>query len=423
MAVLFLSHSSRDDALASSVEAWLHENGFTDTFVDHTSLAGGSKWRVELRASAGACRVIICLVTENWLASSECFDEFRAAWYMGKRIVPLFLLPPKETLGNEAKTRLAEIFAEDQGIDLAICLKRDRTLDLDADASVARRLKQGLRAAGALAAVGLDPEAFAIDRKSRPTPFPGLAPFGDDDADAAIFHGRSREIAEVLETLRQMRAAAERRPLIILGASGSGKSSLLKAGIIPRLRREARTWLPLRAFRPGADPLLHFAEAIALTMSHFGQSEAQGAIRDRLFNAWSSTRNAAGADALGEALEAEGHRLRAAAGCPEATILISLDQAEELTHLEGASCEALADCLRTALTAPTSWQLAVTIRTDNFPDLQHSRYFQNLEARGYDLRAIPAFRFESVVQEPARRYGVNVDSALIDTLIKDAPGD
>jgi hypothetical protein len=36
-----------------------------------------------------------------------------------------------------------------------------------------------------------------------------------------------------------MRAAAERRPFVILGASGAGKSSLLKAGIIPRLRREA----------------------------------------------------------------------------------------------------------------------------------------------------------------------------------------
>ncbi len=118
MAILFLSHSSKDDVLASSVEAWLHENGFTDTFVDHDSLAGGSKWRVELRASAGACRLIICLVTENWLASSECFDEFRAAWYMGKRIIPLFLLHSKDGLEMEAKSRLVEVSSEDQGIDL-----------------------------------------------------------------------------------------------------------------------------------------------------------------------------------------------------------------------------------------------------------------------------------------------------------------
>ena len=118
-------------------------------------------------------------------------------------------------------------------------------------------------------------------------PFPGLASFGDDDADAALFYGRSREIAEALEELRKVRAERDLRPFVILGASGAGKSSLLKAGIIPRLRREAPAWLPLRAFRPGADPLLNFAEALARTLADFGKVEAHGVIRDRLFDAWS----------------------------------------------------------------------------------------------------------------------------------------
>jgi hypothetical protein len=119
-------------------------------------------------------------------------------------------------------------------------------------------------------------------------PFPGLASFNDEDADAALFYGRSREITETLEALRQMRAAAERRPLFILGASGAGKSSLLKAGIIPRLRREAPAWLPLRAFRPGADPLLNFADALVRSFADFGKVEAKGVVRDRLFEAWSA---------------------------------------------------------------------------------------------------------------------------------------
>jgi hypothetical protein len=93
MTVLFISHSSKDDVAATSLETWLNRNGFTDIFVDHKTIVGGGKWREELRASAGACRVVACLVTANWLASDECFNEFRAAWYMGKRIIPLFLLP------------------------------------------------------------------------------------------------------------------------------------------------------------------------------------------------------------------------------------------------------------------------------------------------------------------------------------------
>jgi hypothetical protein len=384
----------------------LKANGFTDLFVDHTDIAGGQKWEDALKASAWACRVVICLVTENWLASSECFGEFRAAWYMGKCIVPLFRLGRQSELVGDAETRLAKICAEFQGLDLSACVAPSGALDIEADANVAERLRTGLRAAGAIAKVGLDPQAFAIDTKVRETPFPGLSSFGDEDADAALFYGRGQEIARTLEELRQARAAHDLRPLVILGASGAGKSSLLKAGIIPRLRREAPAWLPLRAFRPGADPLLNFANALARTLLEFGQREAHGVIRDRLLDVWSRAERGtnqvpteAGCAELGRALEIEGTRLRAAAGRGDATILISVDQAEELARAEGASGDAFADYLRAALASSTNWQLAFTIRTDSFSELQSHRRFQDIEARGFDLRAIPVFRFDSVVEE------------------------
>jgi formylglycine-generating enzyme required for sulfatase activity len=320
------------------------------------------------------------------------------------------------------------IRAEDQGFDISHCMNAEGQLDLSRDGEIERCLAAGLRAAGALAKIGLDPEAFAIDRKLRSMPFPGLASFGDEDADAALFYGRSREIAETLEELRQVRAVGDQRPFVILGASGAGKSSLLKAGIIPRLRREAPAWLPLRAFRPGADPLLNFAEALARSLADFGKVEAYGVVRDRLFDAWSNAERQgdklteAGAAALNAALEAEGHQLREAANRSEATILVSVDQAEEMARAEGDSGEALADYLRAALASAASrWQLAFTIRTDGFPELQAHHRFQHLKARGYDLRALPVFRFDSVVEEPARRYQVTVDHALVDALMEDAP--
>src|SRR5262249_36728063 len=132
----------------------------------------------------------------------------------------------------------------------------------------------------------------------------------------------------------------------------------------------------------------------------------------------------AGTAALEAVLEAEGHCLRAAAGRQGATILVSIDQAEEMARAEGDSGEALADYLRTALASVASrWQLAFTIRTDSFPELPSHRPFQDLNARGYDLRAIPVFRFDSVVEEPAKRYGVTVDTILVDALMEDAPKD
>jgi formylglycine-generating enzyme required for sulfatase activity len=428
MSVLLISHSSKDDAVARALEAWLHAKGFTDIFIDHTSIMVGEKWGEALREASGTCRVVACLVTQPWLTSDECFGEYKAAWYLGKRIIPLFLLAPKAKLGADAKKRFADICAEYQGLDLTPCLKSGGKLDPDADQSVAERLVEGLRAAGALAKVGLDPEAFAVDRKLRPMPFLGLASFGDDDADAALFYGRSGEIAEALEELRQMRAKAERRPFVILGASGAGKSSLLKAGIIPRLRREAPAWLPLRAFRPGSDPLLNLAEALARTFGDFGADEALGEIRERLMSAWSKAERSDKGDLTPEgfgvlqaALEAEGRKLREAAGRGAASILISVDQAEELARAEGDSGQALADYLRVALAAGTSWYLAFTIRNDSLPELQSHRRFRDLKLHLYDLRGLPIFRFESVVEAPAKRYGVTVDSKLVGALVESAP--
>jgi formylglycine-generating enzyme required for sulfatase activity len=99
---------------------------------------------------------------------------------------------------------------------------------------------------------------------------------------------------------------------------------------------------------------------------------------------------------------------------------VSVDQAEEMARAEGDSADALGDYLRVALATTSRWQLAFTIRTDSFPELQGHRRFQALEARGYDLRAIPVYRFNRVVEEPAKRYGVAVDTALVDALMEDA---
>jgi hypothetical protein len=432
MAVLFVSHSSKDDAVAGDLEAWLARQGFTDLFIDHRNIMGGDKWREELRASAAACRVVVSLVTESWLASDECFGEFIAAVYLGRRIIPLFLLAPDAKLGEAAAKRLTKVSAEDQGIKLEPCMTAEGKLDIDSVEDVAARLSAGLRAAGALNRIGLDPEAFAIDRKLRPTPFPGLESFGDADADAALFYGRSREIALALEELRKMRAGRDLRPFVILGASGSGKSSLLKAGIIPRLRRERPAWLPLRTFRPGADPLFNLASAFAQTLvDDYRKIEAAGVIRDRLMAALSAAERAgdgeltaAGRKALAQALESEGQNLRRAANLPSATILISIDQAEEIARAAGASADALGDYLRAILTAAdTDWLVAFTVRSDSFPELQAHRRFQGLEAHSFDLRAMPTFRFDSVVEQPARRYGIEIDQGLTDALMKDIPNE
>ena len=90
-------------------------------------------------------------------------------------------------------------------------------------------------------------EVATPERFERP-PFPGLRSFLEEDE--PVFFGRGRDTDRVIEALRQ----ADRRLLAVVGASGSGKSSLVRAGVIPRLKRGAipgsERWLYLKPLKP-----------------------------------------------------------------------------------------------------------------------------------------------------------------------------
>jgi hypothetical protein len=463
MATIFFSHSSHDDALASIVEEWLKRQGFDDIFIDHDSIRSGDKWTETLRRAGGSCRVVLSLVTANWLSSTECFGEFVAGWYAGRRMIPL-LCTSGSTLDDTQKERLARVLLEDQGVDISRA-GAPLALNFEQHPEVTAPFIEGLRAAGALAKVGLDPSVFpADDRRDAEgnllkSPFPGLESFGDTDADTAIFYGRSSEIAQVLQDLREFRASGDRlanpltgRAYVIEGASGSGKSSLLKAGVLPRLRRE-RGWVALRSFRPGADPLLNFAEALAKPFEGQNATEAQGAIRDRLLDCWrnakSSQGNARAASSklppadmrndksretdlpmlgvLRSKLDAEVTPLKLKLDRPAATALIAIDQGEELARAEGESADALADYLRAALLQapgdePAHYAVIMTVRTDSFQEIQTSARLAGVSTRLLDLRPLPIYRFADVIEQPAARYNVEIEPQLVELLMDDAGG-
>jgi class 3 adenylate cyclase len=100
-------------------------------------------------------------------------------------------------------------------------------------------------------------EEFGLDGKSfawPPTGDPNRAPYRGlrslEAEDAGIFFGRDAPTIEALDRLRRLRHAAPPRLLVILGASGAGKSSFLRAGLFPRLARDDRNFLPLPVIRP-----------------------------------------------------------------------------------------------------------------------------------------------------------------------------
>ena len=102
----------------------------------------------------------------------------------------------------------------------------------------------------ALRALGIGAEHFPWPPPGDPdrAPYRGWAPL--EEADAAVFFGRDAQIVRGLDVLHGMRTSGFESLFVILGPSGAGKSSFLRAGLLPRLRRDDRRFLPLPIVRP-----------------------------------------------------------------------------------------------------------------------------------------------------------------------------
>ncbi|HEY8236396.1 MAG TPA: hypothetical protein VIF85_07150 [Gaiellaceae bacterium] len=88
-----------------------------------------------------------------------------------------------------------------------------------------------------------------------PSPYKGLAPFDDSELDALLFFGREREIEVIVANLMASRLT------VLYGASGVGKTSLLRAGVAHRLRREQNAVVVVFSSWTG-DPVANLLDAV-----------------------------------------------------------------------------------------------------------------------------------------------------------------
>ncbi|WP_437580840.1 nSTAND1 domain-containing NTPase [Sorangium sp. So ce887] len=202
------------------------------------------------------------------------------------------------------------------------------------------------------------------------SPFAGLSSFQEADADR--FFGRAQDLAGVVARLRS-------QPLLaIAGASGVGKSSLVRAGVIPALKRSGEGWEAL-VLRPGREPLAALAELFispAVTLS-----------TDLLALAPDS--GAATRAALNERLRAEpgvlGAALRGWAGRAQRRLLLFIDQFEELITLGAPAGEraAFLACLEgIADDASSPLRVVLSVRSDFLERMAEHEHFMAAMTRG-----------------------------------------
>ncbi|GAA3750267.1 WD40 repeat domain-containing protein [Salinactinospora qingdaonensis] len=228
-------------------------------------------------------------------------------------------------------------------------------------------------------------------------PYPGLEAFQEDEA--AVFFGREAQTAEILRRLHDSGTDANSRFLAIVGASGSGKSSLVQAGVLPRVR--AQRWIVLGPIVPGTDPLGALARSLAALLGEPAETVTRRLRRD-------STELAR---LLGKARRASGRRF--------GRTLLVVDQLEELVSLSGErDRDVFLRCLEGALRHDRHFHVVATLRVEFLGDLlacQHAGLFTSPVAIG----ALDHSGITEVIEGPAEAAGMELEPGLVERIVAD----
>ena len=223
----------------------------------------------------------------------------------------------------------------------------------------------------------------ALARARRPpgrrtdTPYRGLARFEAEDA--RWFFGRE----DVTDKLVSLAAEASPLPLMLVGASGAGKSSVLRAGLLPRLRElaEAAPGIagPVTVFEPTATPVADLKARLAELAARSGSHDGRPAVIVDQF---------------------------------EAVFTVCTDEAQRRDFITG-----LCDLAGTAL-------VILALRADFYDHaIRYPGLASALQSRQVLLGPMTAEQVRRAVTEPARLARVNVEDGLVGLLLADLAPD
>jgi WD40 repeat protein len=234
----------------------------------------------------------------------------------------------------------------------------------------------------------------ATNNRSKPScPYPGMLPFRPQDT--RFFYGREKLIEEMVLRLRGQSF------LLVIGPSGSGKSSLVYAGLLPQLA-VSEYWEPgfwhMVTMRPGAQPMSSLAEALR------GDPKQP-------------------ADTLRALLTTQ---------APAQRLLLVVDQFEEVFTqvLQG---ETGSDALQARRERQTEFITALkqlrdldmctvvlTMRANFYPDLLDSELWPLGEEERQEITPLKGEELRDAIKQPAASVGVEVEDGLVERLLADA---
>ncbi|WP_268811458.1 serine/threonine-protein kinase [Archangium violaceum] len=246
------------------------------------------------------------------------------------------------------------------------------------------------------------PGRYNREQRIDESPYAGLSSFQEADADR--FFGRTREIAALVNRIHD-------RPLLaVVGPSGTGKSSFVRAGLVPVLKRSGKPWEAL-VIRPGRNPLSALANMMAPLVSS-SDSVEQDLKEQKLLIA--HLRNEPGY---------VGNVLRSRARRKQHHILLFVDQFEELYTLVPDAKERLAftACLLGIADDATSpIRVVLSIRSDFLDRVPEDEGFMAELSQGlYFLTPPNREGLRDALVQPAERAGYRFETpAMVDNMLE-----
>jgi serine/threonine protein kinase len=343
---IFLSSSPADDTFTACLRIDLQRRGITVWNESPSSTLDVHDQDNLLRQAIRAIDVVVLVVSFHTRSSHVIREHLRITSMYQRQLVYVWA----------------------QGEDLAMLLPEagERTALPDVIDAREARYELALDELVARLAGGTDissEDPLPVELASEPrNPYKGLRSFTGDDA--ADFFGRETLIEKLVkEAKERLTPVSSARLLAVIGPSGSGKSSVVMAGLLPRLRQNAlpgsNEWIYLEPMVPGVYPL----EMLALTLAPYLPNRGLSSIHEDL-----NHDSARGLHLLATYLVKRS----------EKKVVLIIDQFEEAFNLttSGDEREQFFDLLLTAITEPKGPIFVIlTLRADfydrllNFSDL------------------------------------------------------
>jgi energy-coupling factor transporter ATP-binding protein EcfA2 len=395
---VFLSYARSDSGAASELNAWLRGQGFR-TFFDRRELSPGLRWVPALEEAIGWSDAVAILIGRHGIGNTQQYERELALVRQTHDdtfpVIPV-LMPGCEN----PPTGFLQLLT---WIDLS---RGDHVLQQQDSLEALR---------GAINRRPVPPSPI----RGEICPYRGLEPFREEDA--AFFCGRDDAIRDLVARVQAHSF------VVVVGPSGSGKSSLVFAGLLPALRKQRQTTMwDVVSFRPGASPLRALAAAFGTVPDNLGPAAFDTYLENEV-----AAYRTGDAGKLGRVVD---DRLDKALEKPD-RLLIYIDQWEELYAMapaaEGAEVHRqhssdvegfIALLVKAASGQKSRSTVVLTVRADFYARVIRQTLLSTLLPRQQvNIPPMASSDLRSAIETPAKKVGLAfAPPALVDQILDDA---